>query len=778
MSDLIIHPNPPGVGQHTELVAARRPPAGRFEDEIAIIWHYARLLLRRKWLVLAVAATILALNTIQVFTTTPHFTAIATLQIDPEEPNILPYEAIATLPTLRASQEYLATQARNLQTRNMARRVAKRLDLAEDPVFNAAVSSGFLTDQFYTLLSAIRRPFSRSQAPPAARAEGKPTPSAPRRLPLGKFLGGLKVEQLRNTRLLRVSYTLHDSRLAATVLNTTLDEFIEMNLEGRYEATTKATDFLRRQLTDLKITVEKSEETLITYARDNDIVNLSERETINLQKLVDLSDEVTRVEAELIGLTAQYEAIKDADVDRFPEILKNDAIRHLDSRLSELGRRRAALSEQYGPEWPAVKQVDGEITEVRRQLIAGKQRAIATAKASYEVAVARHRRLTGALSAQRRTVDRLNDDTIQYNILKREVETNKELYEGLLQRLKEAGVAAGLRSSNIRVVDKAVTPHAATSPQKLRSTIRALMVGFVLGIAVAFLVEMLDNTLKSADDVTQYLGLPSLGLIPVLEGFNGRGNRQKALTVTQGQTRRPLLAHGEASHARVWEAYRSLRTSILLSHSGKPPQTILVASALPGEGKTTTVANTATVLAQTGARTLMLDLDMRKPTLAALFGVARQQGMSTFLSGNSDLSSQIRETRFPNLYIVASGPPAPNPAELIGSQRMNTGLQLLEEFFTYIVIDSPPFLEITDALVVSRRADGVLLVAHGGKTPRDAVKKARDRLHYVGAKILGVLLNNVDHRKSHDAYYYYYGHQGGYYGSYFSTGAHRPERKA
>lgn len=777
MSDLIRPPHIGNPAPPTELVPVPRPGRG-FEDEIAVFWHYLRLLLRRRWLIAAVAVTVVVLNLIQVLTTTPLYRAVGTLQIDPEEPNVLPYEEVSGS-SQSASQEYLATQANNLQTRAMARRVIVRLNLATDPVFNARTSSGFFTDQLHAGLRWIRRPFARAAKPGPAPAERRTEGPVPPPLPVGAFLGGLGVERIRSTRLLRVSFTSHDPELAAEILNATLEEFIEHNLQSRYEATTTASEFLRGQLDELKTEVEKSEEALIAYARDNDIVNLSERETINLQKLEDLSDEVTRVEAELIAQTAQYEAIRDADADHFPEILKNPAIRDLESRLSELERRRAAMSNQYGPEWPSVRQVEREIAEVRRQLTAAREQAIATARSSYEVAVARHQRLTGTLAAQRRIVDQLNEDSIQYHILKREVDTNKELYEGLLQRLKEAGVASGLRSSNIRVIDRAVRPHVAASPQKFRSTIRAILLGLLLGLGVAFLVEMFDNTLKTPEDVSQYLGLPSLGIIPVLEPSPDHNPRKKALALARSNGPRPLLAIREGSHARVWEAYRSLRTSLLLSHSGKPPQTVLVASALPGEGKTTTVANTAVVLAQTGARTLMLDLDMRRPALAGMFGIGRQQGMSTFLSGNTDLSSQIRETEYPNLFLVASGPAAPNPAELIGSQRMESALGLLDEFFDYVVIDSPPFLEISDALVVARQVDGVLLVARGGKTPREAVRKASEQLRYVGATILGVLLNNVDLRRSHYGYYYYHyyhGYHGGYYDSYFSS--RRAERRA
>jgi capsular exopolysaccharide synthesis family protein len=727
-------------------------------DEAVSLHRYLRLLLRRRWLILGVAAAVIFAALLQVLTTTPLYRAFATVQIDPESPDVLSPDAAEPALSAKAREEYLTTQARKLQTRELARRVIDRLDLAERPDFTSQVRSGFFVELFQGLAKVVRRVFSG------------PGPGVDERVHVDRFLEHLGVQVLRDTRLVEVSYTSADPELAATVVNTLVEEFIEQNLESRYRSTTKVADFLSSQLADLKSAVEESEARLIEYARANDIVNLNERESINVGKLADLNDELTRVEGALIGERARYRAIAGASPEDFPEMLRNPTVDRLEEQLSEERSRLAGLSSHHGPEWPAVKELRRRIEGLEAELAAEKRRAIARAREDYELAVDRHRRLVAAVEEQRRVVDRLNDDSIEYHILEREVESNKQLYEGLLQRLKEAGVSAGLSWSNIHLADRAEVPRRPAYPRRSLALAVAVVLGLFLGIGAVFVRDAFDDTFESTEEVTQLLRLPALGIIPEIDGIGvsrEAGESERALT-TRGRSgaKAPVIAYRRSPdwQAPAWEAYRSLRTSLLLSHSGQPPRTILVTSPLPGEGKSTTVANTAIVLAQTGARTLILDLDMRKPTMADLFGASNQRGMSTFLTGNSDLSSLVAESGFPNLYLVSAGPPPPNPAELVGSSRLSAGLDFLGEYFDHILIDSPPCLEITDALVLSTRVDGLLLVVRGGKTPREVVRRASDRLQAVGGKILGVLVNAVDVRRSEYGYYH------SYYRSYYARG--------
>lgn len=762
------------------LPAPLPPPPAHFEEEEGSISleHYFHVLMRRKWLLLAIAITFVLLAALQVFTVTPMYRAAARLQVDPESSRIVPFQEVAGSELAGGwfMENYMWTQTENLKSQGMALRVVRKLDLAESESFNQPINPGFLKqiiDQAYRLAWL---PFKMARK---SEPRGSSSPRDPDSALASRLMGGVSVKPISNTRLIEVAYTGPDPELAARIVNTLSEEFIESHLEGKFEATSRASDFLRSQLEDLQIQVEQTEQKLLAYAKSNNIVNLSERETIARKRLADMSDELTAAESELIRQQSRYDAAQQASAEELPESLKNEAIRRLEQGLSEAKSRLASFSSRYGSEWPAVKDTRVEIADLERQLAEERRRALNSARQDYRLARDRFDRLETAVAEQRGLVDELNESSIQYNILKREVDSNKELYEGLLQRLKEAGVAAGLRSSNIRISDQAEPPRSRSTPLRIRTMLMALILGLFLGTGLVFLLDALDNTLETSDDVTKELGLPALGVVPLLS-VNGGGKRRLRLHLPKSMASlspRLVVTDKDLPEARALEAYRSLRTALLLSHSGNPPQVILVTSALPGEGKSTTVANTAIALAQTGARTLIMDLDMRRPSLAEAFGISAEQGMSTFLSGNSDISSQIHETGLSKLFLVPAGPKPPNPAELIGSQRMATGMQLMREYFTYVVIDSPPVLELSDAMSTSQYADGVILVAHGGKTPRKVVLKAAENLVRVGGKLLGVLVNAVDVERGSYGYYGY-GGSSAYFDRYHQSESDSSKRTA
>ncbi|MDA2923072.1 polysaccharide biosynthesis tyrosine autokinase [Acidobacteria bacterium AH-259-L09] len=735
----------------------------QYRDEIELRDYY-RVVVRHKWLILAVVVSVFTLVAIQTFTATPIYRSTVRVRIDPEAADVLPYKNVAEASEMYlATEAYLQTEYKILQSRALVRRVIEIINLADDPIFNEVLGSGFwgqFENSFSSLMTAL---FSRRKGLGDSDSEGTAAELVDR------FLGKLQVQPIRSTRLVEVSFLSHNPRFAAKVVNVLAEEFIEQNFESRYEATTRATDFLQQQLEQLKIKVEKSEEHLISYARGHGILDVDERQNIVLQKLAALSEEVTNVQADLFAKTARHETLKDATPEHFLQSLKNELIGRLENRLFELEQDLASLSVRFGPDWPDVVKVNNEIWEVKEQLLREKERAIEEAEIDYGVALSHYEKLSSALEEQKTLADRLNEDSIQYDILKREAESNKQLYEGLLRRLKEAGVSAGLKSSNIHIVDHGEISRTVYRPRAALNLALGLAIGLVLGVGLAFLTEHLDNTLKTPDQVEEILAIPSLGVVPVMGNLSDRATHllpAEGTGDTEGASVLPYTLAG----SRIWEAYRSLRTSLLLSSSGQQPKTVLITSSFTGEGKTTTVTNVGIVFAQTGARTLLIDLDMRKPMLARLLGIDGGQGMSTFLSANSDLSSQIKQTPVPNLFVLPAGPIPPNPAELIGSKRMQEALTLLGQHFKYIVIDSPPVLSVTDPLVLSPLVDGVVMVIHGGKTPRDAVRKADDHLQDVGAKILGAVINNVNTESSEYYYYYRYYYDYGYYESRGSRG--------
>jgi succinoglycan biosynthesis transport protein ExoP len=739
-------------------------------EQSELLKWYLHILNKRKWLVLASVLTLLSGAAAQTYTTTPMYTSTAQIQIDVESPNVLPYQDIAQVqPYYYETESYSRTQHRILSSKVLASRVVTKLKLAQDKSFNRSTSPGVLRELVPKVTNFVFGliPNQRRQAPAAPRDEVATLTGDNLAY---RLLGGLSVEPDRGSRIVNVSYSSHDPALAQEIVNSLAQEYIELNFETRYKAAMMATEFLNKELEQLKIRVEKSDETLLSYAREHGIVGeASEKENIVLQKLASLNEELTKVQADLITKAVQFEASRTATVPNFPENLKTTSITDIETRLSRSNQELASLLARYGQDWPEVAQKQREIFELDDQLVVQKQKALGKVRSDYELAQNHYRTISTALEDQKQLANKLNQDSIQFNILKREVDSNKQLYEGLLQRLKEASVSAGLRSSNIHIVQPGDYPQGASGPRHARNMFLGLLIGLILGIGFALAIDYFDNTVKTPDEVERYVVLPSLGIIPAIDDLRARKRRLLAPGNGTGEDAKasPYIMPGAA----VWEAYRSLRTSILLSHSGNPPRRILVTSALPGEGKTTTAINTAIVLSQTGARTLLVDLDMRKPEIGRKFGVNGHQGMSIFLSGNSDLSSQILETPYANLFIIPAGPQPPNPAELVGSARWHKALLLLGEYFEYVVIDSPPILSVADPVILSTKVDGVVLVVLAAKTAREAVKKAKASLQNVGATILGAMINNVDLQNAPYSYYYrhYYGYGYGYYGEQKSS---------
>ncbi|HLV01647.1 MAG TPA: polysaccharide biosynthesis tyrosine autokinase, partial [Acidobacteriota bacterium] len=563
----------------------------------------------------------------------------------------------------------------------------------------------------------------------------------------------LETEPIRGTQIVQISFLSPDPNFAAQFTNAIAEEYIVYTFDTKFEATTRATDFLSQELVELKKRVEKSDEALVQYAREHNLVNAEERNNIVVQRLSDLNQQITKVEAELYA--SQYEAIKDATAETLPVSLQTPLMAQLRQRISTIEQDLASLTTQFGPRWPDVIRLQEQKAMTEQQLKVEVAKAIENERVKYEALVAQRNKLAQALAAQNALVNRLEQDSIQYNILKREVEANQQLYEGLLQRMKEAGVLAGLRSSNIQIVDPAEVPTAPYLPRVKLNLLLGLIAGLGLGVMAAFAAEFMDKTLKTPRQVEEALGLPSLAVIPVLD----TDSKRHLLQARTGETEETsIVSYLRSLSPLAWESYRALRTALLLSTAGRPPQKIMVTSALPEEGKTTTALHLAISLAQTGARTVLVELDLRRPVLSKIFSVSRSKGMSRYLSSDVELASQVEKTGVPNLFLIPGGPVPPNPPELMGSDRMKASLDVLSEFFTYVVIDSPPILSVTDGLVIAPSMDGIVLVINGSKTPKNAVIQARGHLDMVGGRVLGALINRVNFNGGGYGYAYPYYH--------------------
>jgi capsular exopolysaccharide synthesis family protein len=549
--------------------------------------------------------------------------------------------------------------------------------------------------------------------------------------------------------------------LATEIANALVRTFVEENFRTKYESVTQTSVWLSTELADLQMKVQTSEEKLVRYQKDHSILGVDEKQNIVTAKLDELNKELTAAQTDRIQKESNYRLAETGD----PAVFTKTSREGTGSMLGKLREKEAELSTQYaqattqfGPGYPKVAELNNQLKQLRREIAAEQTRMQNDIHNEYLAAVQRENLLTTAFEQQKREANQLNESAIEYSVLRRDAESNRQLYQDLLQRLKEAGVSAGLRSSNIRVVDVARTPTYPIKPNVPRNLQLGFLLGLACGIGLAFLLESLDTSVRNMEQVSAISSLPALGTIPLQVSKNGHSRKRlKTVSADIEKSESPALVTYVRPKSEAAEAYRALRTSILLSSFGAPPKVILVTSALPQEGKTTISANSALVLAQRGSRVLLIDADLRRPGIDKLFGFRSRGGLSSVISGVDKIDDVIVPfARVPNLWIMPAGPIPPQPAELLGSSVMKDHITRWRNEFDHIIIDTPPCLSVTDAVVLSLEADRVILVARSGKTTKAALRRACDLLLQVNARIMGIVLNALDLR-SGDAYYYTYG---------------------
>jgi succinoglycan biosynthesis transport protein ExoP len=697
---------------------------------------YLLILRKHMWLILTFVVVVVTFVAIATFRMQPVYVATARIEIDRQNSNILPFQGVDSYDLMIDTDNYIETQSKILTSETMALETIRNSGLSALPQYSSpngpseAVATGNLANQ---------------KSPPE----------------LAGFLASLSVRRVPNSRLMDVNFESTDPQLAARVVNAHIETYVQRNFQSQYDSTTHATTWLRDQLDELKIRVQRSEDARIAYERQNQIWTLDDKQNVTSQRFVDANRELTAAQNERVKKQAILEFAKSGNIDAVPQIQSDAALGEYQRRLNEATTQYREALEQFGPNFPRVKHLQSQINAIQADIQKEKQNIIDTLDSEYRQAVARETMLGKELDIQKRDVNAMSSKMVEYNILKREAEANKVLYDGLLTKLREAGVSAGLHSSNIRIVDPAMIPSTPSRPAKARNVALAFLVGLVGGIGLALMREYMDNTVKTPDDVETLVRLPSLAVVPQFEATNGNGpsGRQKLLPgfSSNGHGKRMELVAQHLPKSQMSEAFRALRTSLLLSRADHPPQVILVTSALPREGKTTAAANLAVTLAQLGDSTIVVDADLRKPGVARLLNMnsGSYAGLSSYLAGASNLDSVIvPHATIPNLAAIPTGPLPPNPADLLSSHKVAEAIAELRKRFKFIVIDSPPVMAATDAVILSVETDGVLLVVRSGETPKEAFTRTRDLLVSVKCNILGVVLNAVDSR-SPDYYYSY-----------------------
>lgn len=758
----------------------RRRPAlpARYDtvelEEVGSLLAYWRILRKRRWTILTLTFVCFTLVFIWTLKQKPVYRAQALLEIESEDPEIVSVQQLFQVQASE-SQSYLETQYRMLQSASLARRVIEDLNLLYHPEFNPGVA----------------RPAARGAL---LGAEGsRNLPANPEEVAqlyqqaVRSLLGRLKVRPVRGSRLAVMSFEAEEPEFAARVVNALASKYIELSLERRWAATQKATEWLSQQLTGMKARLEKSEDELQQYARENGLLFLESEsgnpENIVSQQLRQLQEELSRAQAERIEKESYFRLIRSGDAATLGALADSEVVKDLRRRLSEARQLEAQLAATFAPDYPKVKEVRQQVTELEAHLAREQERAAERIANEYQASLRREELLHRTFEEQQGQANRIAERSVHYNILKREVDTNKQLYNGLLQRLKEAGVSAGLKASNIRIVDAAEPPETPARPHKRLNFALGLLVGLSLGTGAAFLQEHLDNTLKTAEDVERYLRVPALALIPSVESLDGRRGRVYGLvergklltgrTEAKGQPPAGAPESGAPrwyridtegqQHSALGEAFRSLRTSVLLSTAERPPRSLLVSSSQPGEGKTTISTNLAISLAQLGQRVLIIDGDMRRPCIHKIFGITDSPGLVSYLTGQQDWTACVRPTGIGGLEVLVCGPVPPNPAELLSAERMRALVREAMADYSFVLVDSPPLLNVADARILATLVEGLVMVVKGGATPRELVQRAQVSLRDVGAHLIGVVLNNLDVQA--DDYYYYRYYRYDYYGS-------------
>ena len=706
---------------------------------------YWRILRKYQWSILSFLLTVVTFVTIATLRMHPVYEATARVEIDNENTNFLPFKS-DSYEMYMDIENYIETQSKILQSETLALQTIQSAGLVELPEFGGQPGKA-----------------SKPASVPVNAANQARPPA------LGGFLGSLRVKRVPTSRLLDVTFEAGDAKLAARVLNVHLENYIEQNFRSKYLATTTASNWLKDQLNELQFKVEKSEDARIAYERQNQIWNIDEKQNITQQKLSDLNKELTQAQGERMRSEALYQLVGTGHIDALPPVRDSLLLQDLQKKQSELNTQYVEALNQYGPSFPKVMRLQAQLKEIEHLIAREKANIINRIEAEYHTARQRENLLSQALDKQKGESNAMAEKLVQFNILKREAEANKQLYDGLLQKMKEASISAGLRSSNIRVVDPAMVPSAPSRPQKTRNILLAFLIGLVGGVGLALLREYLDNTVKTPGDIEMLTRLPSLAVVPAFVTLNGRNRVPKMLKSGSGngtESRVELVSH-TLPQSQISEAFRALRTSLLLSQAEHPPQVILVTSALPREGKTTAAVNLAVTLAQLGDRTLLVDADLRKPGISRALSMSdgKYAGLSSYLAGVSSLELvTVPHPAITNLAAIPTGPVPPNPADLLSSRRLSEAVSILRQEYKFIVIDSPPLMAATDGVILSVLVDGVLMVVRSGETPKEAFMRARDQLVAVKCRLLGVVLNAVD--SSSPDYYYSYRYYTYSYGAY------------
>jgi capsular exopolysaccharide synthesis family protein len=679
---------------------------------------------------------------IRVYTTIPMYRATTSLLIDDERAAAVAGFNATTTDYYQDPEPYYQTQLRILTGRELATKVAVRLKLENVPEFNGqgprpvglAAVLGTMKRQALTLIGR----------PPAPAREASATPGSLEGVVNG-FLGAVDVEPVRGSRLYNVSVRSSDPVFAAAAADALVEEYVRANFKRRTEVASNSLAFLADEISKQQKKVEDSERAMAEYRETHNALSLNERQNTVVSSLNQVNDQYTRARTERIQKEASYSQVKSLSssslAESIPAVTNNPSVQALRQRLAELQRTRITLNERYGPKNPQVIENENAITDTTKQYQEALRSAVETIRNDYETALSLERRLAAALEDSKTAAMDLNRKSVSYTVLEREAQSNRQIYDALIQRQNELQIVSNSGGNNVRLMDRAVVPGSPYIPDIPRHLMLGSLAGMFLAVGLVLAIDYLDDTVKTPEDVTRGLKLPFLGLVPAMKGSH-----------------QPLLTW-DVPH-EFGEAFRALRTSLVFSSGTEGTRVIAVTSAQPLEGKTTTACNMAIALAYGGARVLLIDADMRRPSVARTMGMENAIGLSHLLTGQAVPRQTIKRSSVPNLWVMSAGVTPPNPSELLASDRMKTLIATVQSGpFEWVIIDTPPVLAVTDAVIIAPWVSGVVFIIGSEMTQRRLAERAVETLMTSRPRVLGAVLNRVDIVRNKYYYSRYYGYK-------------------
>lgn len=714
------------------------------EEQEIHLRDYLKVLRKRRITIITVFLVIFALAVIKTFTATPLYEAATKVLIEKTDPE----QALLNYSLSTYDNDFLETQAQIIKSSAVAGKVVDLLQLEktyglfmEQHSSRGPVTKVIGWGKGFLATVSDMMGVGDSEASVISETDA----DAAFRDTLAELVSKeLSISPVSDTRIVDISFTSPNPELAALITNSVANAYIEQILDMRMESSGYSISWMTKKAEEERSKLEASEKALQEYMNTHDIVTVEDRITILPQKLTEFNSQLMAAQAERKTLETVYLKVQEAsqgagDPETIPIIAENEALQSLNQQILQAQQHIMELSKKYGPKHPLMKNANSDLEMLTDNRAQELDRIIKTIENDYELAKAKEDNINSLLSKTKSETAGLNERFVQYNILKREVETRRNMYDALVSKINEQSVTEQIQTVNVWVLEEAKVPGSPSKPNKKRNLLLGIVLGLFGGIGLALFLEYLDNTVKVPEDVEAQFGVPALGLIP-LEKERLKSDDNFEFDETPGAFQ---------------ESYRSLYSSIQLSANEAPPKSLLVTSASPQEGKTTTAIHLAGAISRSGKKVLLIDADMRRPRIHKIFNVQNDKGLSTSMAGASDMKI-IKRSGLENLDIIPSGPMPPNPAELLGSDRFQSTIKLLSEKYHTVIIDSPPLLSVMDGFHVSKVVDGTIMIARSAKTTYDALYKSLKQLSDISTKILGIVVNGADLKNSYYQYYNYY----------------------